>query len=109
MSLPLGPALANLFVDFYEEKLFSQIAKPQVFFRYVDDTFVIFHHEAERSEFLTMLNNFQPSLKFTFEKELENNFLLLTSVLRSVITYLKQKSTGNSPLQDNTSDKNLFV
>ena len=45
MGLPLGPALANVFVGFYEQKLVSQIAKPQVYFRYVDDTFVIFYHE----------------------------------------------------------------
>ena len=98
---PLGPAIFNIFVGFYEEKLFSQIAKPQVYFRYVHDTFVIFYHEAEVGELLTMLNNLHPSLKFTFEKEIDKQLLFLTSVLKSVIMYLKQKSTGNSSLLDN--------
>ena len=28
MGLPLGPALANIFVGYYEEMLFSQTQKP---------------------------------------------------------------------------------
>ena len=66
---PLGPALANIFVGYYEERLFSQTQKSPTYFRYVDDTFAIFDHEAEADEFLTKLNCLHPSLKFTFEKE----------------------------------------
>ena len=66
---PLGPALANIFVGYYEEKFFSQTQKPPTYFRYVDDTFAIFDHEAEADEFLTKLNCLYPSLNFTFEKE----------------------------------------
>ena len=32
MDSPLGPALANIFVGFYEQKLFDQIDKPSVIF-----------------------------------------------------------------------------
>ena len=42
MGSPHGPALANIFVGHYEEKLFSEISKPGVYFRYVDGTFAIF-------------------------------------------------------------------
>ena len=66
---PLGPSLANIFVVYYEEKLFSQTQKPPTYFRYVDDTFAIFDHKAEADEFLTKLNCLHLSLKFTFEKE----------------------------------------
>ena len=69
MGSPLGPALANIFVGCYEEKLFSQTQKPPTCFRYVDDTFAIFDHEAEANKFLTKLNCLHPSLKFTFQKE----------------------------------------
>ena len=69
MGSPLGPALANIFVGYYEEKLFSQTQNPLTYFRYVDNTFSIFDHEAEADEFLTKLNCLHPSLKFTFEKE----------------------------------------
>ena len=33
MGSPLGPALANIFVGYYEEKLFSQTQKPPTYFR----------------------------------------------------------------------------
>ena len=66
---PLGPALANIFVGYYEEKLFSQTQKPPTYFRYVDDTFAIFDHEGKADEFLTKLNCLLSSLKFTFEKK----------------------------------------
>ena len=66
MGSPLGPALANIFVGYYEDKSFSQTQKPPTYFRYVDDRFAIFDHEAESDEFITKLNCLHPSLKFTF-------------------------------------------
>ena len=69
MGSPLGPALANIFVGFYEEKLFSQKSKPSTYFRYVDDTFAMFRNEEESDNFFKQLNCLHPSLKFTFEKE----------------------------------------
>ena len=69
MGSPLGLALPNIFVRYYEEKLFSQTQKPPTYFRYVDNTFAIFDHEAEADEFLTKLNCLHSSLKFTFKKE----------------------------------------
>ena len=57
MGSPLGPALANIFVGYYEKKRFSEISKPAVYFRYVDDTFVIFQNGKESEEFLIRLNS----------------------------------------------------
>ena len=45
MGSSLGPAFANIFVGFHESRLFENTAKPGVYFRYVDDTFVIFGSE----------------------------------------------------------------
>ena len=47
MGSPLGPALANIFVVYHEEKLFSPTQKPPIYFRYVNNTFAIFDYEAE--------------------------------------------------------------
>ena len=69
MGSPLGPALANIFIGYYEEKLFSQMQKPPTYFRYADDMFAIFDHEAEADEFLTKLICLHPTLRFTFKKE----------------------------------------
>ena len=72
MGSPLVPALANIFVGCYVEKLFSQTQKTPTYFIYVDDTFAIFDHEAEADEVLTKLNCLHQSLKFTIEKEKGN-------------------------------------
>ena len=69
MGSPRGPALANIFVGYYEGKLFSQTRKPPVYFRDVDNTTAIFNREAEADEFLTTFNCLHPSLKFTFDKD----------------------------------------
>ena len=69
MGSPLGPALANIFVGFHEERLFNYHQKPGVYFRYVDDTYTIFKTEAECDIFLNHLNSLHPAHQFTFEKE----------------------------------------
>ena len=69
MGSPLGPALANIFVGYYESKLFQTTSKPEMYYRYMDDTFVVFSNEDECDLFLDSLNSLQPSLRFTFEKE----------------------------------------
>ena len=68
-GVAIGPALANIFAGYNEENLFSQTQKPPTYFKYVDDTFAIFNHEAETDEFVTKLNCLHPSPKFIFEKE----------------------------------------
>ena len=69
MGSPLGPALANIFVGYYESKLFQTTSKPEMYYRYMDDTFVVFSNEDECELFLDSLNSLHPSLRFTFEKE----------------------------------------
>ena len=67
MGSPLGPALANIFVGYYESKHFQTTSKPKLYYRYMDDTFVVFSNEYDL--FLDSLNSLHPSLRFTFEKE----------------------------------------
>ena len=69
MGSPLGPALANIFVGYYEEKLFSQRKSLQHTSDMLTTRLPSLNHEAEADEFLTKLNCLHPSLKFTFEKE----------------------------------------
>ena len=69
MGSPLGPALANIFVGYYKSKLFLTTSKPEMYYRYMDDTFVVFSNEDECDLFLDSLNSLHLSLRFTFEKE----------------------------------------
>jgi len=76
----LGLALAETFVGFHESRLFDNTAKPSVYFRYVDDSFVIFGSELDCDHFQEKLNLLHPALKFTVEKE-QNNSLHFPDVL----------------------------
>ena len=40
-----------------------------MYYRYMDDTFVVFSNEDECDFFLDSLNSLHPSLRFTFENE----------------------------------------
>ena len=77
MGSPLGPALANIFVGFYESKLFEKISRPLYYCRYVDGTLAIFENASECSLFLTELNSLHPSLSFTCEREHDNQLSFL--------------------------------
>ena len=80
MGSPLSVALANIFVGYHENKLFESTTKPFLYHRYVDDTFAIFGPEDECTSFLDVLNSMHSALKFTFEKE-ENDQHPLLDVL----------------------------
>ena len=109
MGSPLGPALANIFVEFYEEKLLSQKLKPSTYFRYVDDTFAMFRNEEQSENFFKQLNCLHPSLKFTFEKEKIIVYRFSTLTWNEQLPVLKQVCIENLPLLDSTYVGNLSV
>ena len=53
LGLPLGPALGNIFVGFYEKKLFSQISKLSTYFRYAEIHLLFFAMKKSRKTFST--------------------------------------------------------
>ena len=44
---PLGPALASIFVDYFETKLFSRVQTPTIYFQGIDDAFAIFKQDRD--------------------------------------------------------------
>ena len=74
--------------------------KPPTYFRYVDDMFSIFSHEAKADAFLTKLNCLHPSLRFTFKKETDKCLPFLdvhvkrTDIGSDTSVYLKPIFTG---------------
>ena len=112
MGSPLGPDLANIFVGFYEKKLFSQISKPSTYFRYVDDTFAMFRNEEESDNFFNQLNCLHPSLKFTsvpLRKRKIIVYRFLTLTWNEQLPVLKLVYIENVPLLDRTYVGNLSV
>jgi len=71
MGLPLSPVIANFFMEEFEKKAIEQAAhKPVCWFRYVDDTFIVWPHGQEKlTEFLNHLSGLHNKIQFTMEKE----------------------------------------
>ena len=83
MGSPLGPVLANIFMCYLEETIFSQHSsscRPVYYKRYVDDTFILFRNKASAEIFLDYANSLHPNINFTIEHE-TNNCLPFLDVL----------------------------
>ena len=66
---------------FHESRLFDNTAKPGVYFRYVDDSFVIFGSELDCDHVQEKLNLLHPALEFTIEKEQNHSLNFLDVVV----------------------------
>ena len=63
MGSPVSPIVANLYMEYLEQKSLSTAPHPPKFWgRYVDDTFVI-HKEANKQGFLQHINSVDPAHK----------------------------------------------
>ena len=97
MGSPLGPILANIFVGFHEDRLFKSAQKPIAYFRYVDDTFVLFDSKNKIDDFHAELNKLHDSLVFTKENEVNDSLAFLDVHIErnhgSFITTVHRKST----------------
>ena len=82
-----------------EDFLETLIIKPWLWWRYIDDIFMIWQHgEDELKIFLEKLNNFQPSFKFTCDYSHEKvNYLDVQVIVREgkLITDLYGKQTDS--------------
>ena len=71
MGSPLSLVIANFFMEDLERKAIDQAThKPVCWFRYVDDTFIIWSHGQEKlKEFLNHLSELHNKIQFTTEKQ----------------------------------------
>jgi hypothetical protein len=79
MGSPLSHVIANYYMEDYEKAaLESAPLKPRCWFRYVDDTFVIWLHGSDKpKDFLHHLNGIHQSIQFTMETESEGHLPFL--------------------------------
>jgi retron-type reverse transcriptase len=79
MDSPLSPVVVNFFMEDFEKRAIEQATnKPACWFRYVDDTFVIWQHCQEKlAEFLNHLNRLHDNIQFMKEKEEDGHHPLL--------------------------------
>ena len=72
MGSPLGPAFANNFMCYNEERWLNNCPisfKPLSYRRYVDDTFIVFKEKNHALLFLSCLNNRHINMNFTIDTE----------------------------------------
>ncbi|XP_060534544.1 uncharacterized protein LOC132706961 [Cylas formicarius] len=79
MGSPLSPVIANFFMEKFEQQALNTAQKkPKCWFRYVDDTFVIWSHgEKELQIFLAHLKSINNKIKFTMETEKDGRLAFL--------------------------------
>jgi len=79
MGSPLSPVIANFYMEDFETRAIKQAThKPACWYRYVDDTFVIWPHGKEKvTEFLNHLNGMHNNIQFTMEIEDEGHLPFL--------------------------------
>ena len=102
MGSPLGPVLANIFMcDFEEKWVMNNGARPTIWFRYVDDTFTLFHNKDAAVQFLSYLNTRHKNIQFTIEFEQNQEIPFLDVLIKrhlnnsfSTSIYRKKTFTG---------------
>ena len=80
-----APPYAILFMGYLEDKILnSLVEKPLVWWRYIDDIFMIWQHGEEKlKDILKILNSCHPTIKFTSECSLDKVNFLDVEVMRS--------------------------
>lgn len=115
MGSPLSPVFANIFMEDFEQKaIASSTVKPEVWLRYVDDTFVIWSHGKQKlDEFTDHLNNISPSIKLTTEIETQNTLPFLdvnvTRENNKLNTTVFRKKTHTGRYLNYTSNHSVSV
>ncbi|XP_054259833.1 uncharacterized protein LOC128984527 [Macrosteles quadrilineatus] len=115
MGSPLSPIFANIFMEEFEQKaLASARLKPRIWWRYVDDTFVVFPHGDDKlNEFLEHLNSVSSSIKLTMEVESQNKLPFLDVCvekhLNSLRTSVYRKKTHTGQYLNFQSNHQISV
>ena len=100
ISSPLGSALANLFLTYYEDRLLDNCPiqlRPRYYRRYTDDVFLMFERKDQLKKFLRYMNSRHPNTQFICEEESNNKISFLdVSIARmnnKLVTSLYRKKT----------------
>jgi len=84
MGTKVAPTIANLVMGAFEDKyVYTHNPAPLIWFRYIDDNFMIWQHGLTALDsFLTHLNTCHPTLKFTHEASPDAVTFLDTKVIK---------------------------
>jgi hypothetical protein len=104
MGSPLSLVIANFYMEDFEKNAIEQAThKPVCWFRYADDTFVIWPHDQGKLEnFLNHLNELHNNMQFTMEKEQEGHLPFL-----DIGIYIKTDGSLGHKVYRNSTHTNL--
>ena len=71
MGSPVRAIVANLYMEYFEQKALSTAPPPRFRWRYVDDTFVI-QKEIHKQDFLQHINSVDSAIQFTVANNKED-------------------------------------
>ncbi|XP_076660227.1 uncharacterized protein LOC143363547, partial [Halictus rubicundus] len=83
MGSPISPIIADIYMEHLENQILNDAPlKPTQWFRYVDDTFVVWSHGRDTLDnFLQYINSLHPNIQFTMEIENTDRSLPFLDVL----------------------------
>ena len=67
MGPPLAPLLADLCINWIIDQTKQIRPEPSLFYKYLDDYFVLFSSQKEILKFYQQLNMIHPNIQFTYE------------------------------------------
>jgi hypothetical protein len=120
MGSSLSPVVANIFMEHFETLALNNFhLKPKCWFRFVDDTFVVWPHgQSSLTSFFNHLNSISPHIQFTMEKEKDNSLpfldVLISCLPNGSLThqvYRKKRLTPTGTFMRNpitTQPKNML-
>ena len=88
MGSPVNPIVANLYIEYFEQKALHTAPTPRLWHRYVDDTFVI-QKEIHKQDFIQHINSADPAIQFKVENNKEDEAIPLLD------TIVKPEADGN--------------
>ncbi len=80
MGSPVSPIVANLYMEWFEQRALSTFHTPPKFWgRYVDDTLTVIK-KSHRLEFMDHINSTSEPIKFTSESEVDGTIPMLETL-----------------------------
>jgi len=106
MGSPLSPVIANFYMEDFEMKAIKTAThKPACWYRYVDDTFVIWPHGQEKlTDFLIHLNGIHNNIQITMEIEEAGHLPFL-----DIDVYRKKDSSLGHKVYCEPTHTNLYL
>ena len=74
MGSPVSPTVANLYMEYFEQKDLSTAPSPRIWHRYVDYT-VVNQKEIHKQDFLQHINSVDSAIQFTVENNKEDGVI----------------------------------